>query len=184
MKYLVKVWRMAEGNDRSALQGEIEWHDFHGLHGFYSGGEGTGFARYWTPWPPPHSIRIKRNDVIAAARSVLTNRINEVLVGTIDAGLIASPRGGRPSLHMVPKDLLAGLWLQFARAVAGGKEYSRCEQCGSWFEISSPEGGRVDKRYCSTACRARKWRAQRDNLSHAKLVPNAVGDAPRIRFRK
>ena len=49
MKYLVKVWRMAEGNDRSALQQQIEWDDVHGLHGFYSDGEGTGFARYWTP---------------------------------------------------------------------------------------------------------------------------------------
>ena len=183
MKYLVKLWRMVEGSDRIALQRVIEWHDLYNLHGFYSGGDGTGFDRHWIPWPPPHSIGVKRGDVVAAARHALTNRVNEAIRGSIHPELVSSSRGARPSLHLVPQDLLSGLWLQFARAIAGGKEYSRCDHCGGWFEISSPEGGRVDKKYCSPACRARRWRAERHQRAGAEPVTDLVPGATQSRTR-
>lgn len=64
-------------------------------------------------------------------------------------------------LHRVPKSLLSAMWLQFARAVEGDKQFVQCEECMMEFEVESTEGNRKDKRYCGDACRARAYRNRR-----------------------
>lgn len=60
-------------------------------------------------------------------------------------------------LFAVPKTLLGAMWIQFAQAVDGKKEYRSCERCGTWFEIS-PAAFRSHKRYCSDPCRMKNYR--------------------------
>ena len=52
------------------------------------------------------------------------------------------------------------MWLQFANAIEGDRDYAQCVECASWFEIA-PGSGRPDKRYCSDACRMRAYRKRK-----------------------
>ena len=62
-------------------------------------------------------------------------------------------------LQITPKNLLAAMWLQFAQAVTGDKEYRQCKQCGKPFEISlAPEGMRKSREYCTDPCRFKAYR--------------------------
>jgi hypothetical protein len=64
----------------------------------------------------------------------------------------------RLGLHLVPENLLGALWLQFARAVDGNKDYRRCGGgCGRWMEISL-DAHRTHRRFCSDACRNKAYR--------------------------
>ncbi len=71
---------------------------------------------------------------------------------------------GEPELITEPGYLLSALWAQFALALKGGKEYRKCAQCMSWYEVSSNSRGK-NKAYCSNAC---KSKAYRDRRIHAK----------------
>jgi hypothetical protein len=97
-------------------------------------------------------------DLIGPAWYQLQHMVNEKLAGNVSARLLWNSSHTRLSLHQVPKDLISALWLQLARAMEGNREYQQCEECRNWFEVASPDGGRKDKRFCSTACRARFWR--------------------------
>ena len=66
-----------------------------------------------------------------------------------------------PALVLQPRTLLGALWLQLAVAVSDGRAYRRCAGCGKWLDISTAVG-RVDRRYCDTACRMRAYRARRE----------------------
>jgi hypothetical protein len=57
------------------------------------------------------------------------------------------------NLQLVPRDLLAFCWLQFAHAVEGDKAYRQCERCRRWFE-SGGRAARSDKRFCSPTCKS------------------------------
>jgi hypothetical protein len=75
-------------------------------------------------------------------------------------------RGGEDepmSLCPVPQNLIGGIWLQFAQAVAENKDYGRCKECGAWFEVS-PQGARKSRMYCSDTC---KIAAYRDRIEQA-----------------
>src|SRR5579862_6434556 len=61
------------------------------------------------------------------------------------------------ALHFVPKGLLGALWVQFALAVGGNKEYRACSVCGTWMELT-PDLYRTTRYYCSDACRSRAYR--------------------------
>ena len=65
----------------------------------------------------------------------------------------------RLELSIVPENLIGFLWLQFAKAVDGGKAYRRCEDCGKWFELGG-KSSRKDKRFCSGTCKARSHRSK------------------------
>jgi len=97
-------------------------------------------------------------DLIRPAFHQLQHIVNEKLDGNVSARLLWNSSKTRLSLHQVPKDLISALWMQLARAIEGDREYQQCEECRNWFEVSSPDGSRKDKRFCSTACRARFWR--------------------------
>ena len=65
-----------------------------------------------------------------------------------------------PTLRMVPHDLLSAMWLQFALAVEGNRNYEPCDECHSWMEIA-PGSGRPDKKFCSSACSMRAYRKRK-----------------------
>lgn len=73
------------------------------------------------------------------------------------------PRGeSTPQLFVVPENLLQAMWLQFAEALGGSRDFHRCDRegCGRWFE-RAPQARRRSATYCSTACRNRAWRDRR-----------------------
>ena len=65
----------------------------------------------------------------------------------------------RLRIHVVPRNLLGALWLQFARGIDGQKTYLRCRGCNNWLEISiKATGYRTSRAYCSDACRSKAYR--------------------------
>jgi len=81
--------------------------------------------------------------------------------------LLFNPKAGQVELHLLPQNLLGAMWLQFARAVEGDKEYRRCVTCGGWFEVS-PEGMRPEAKHCRTACRMRAYRKRKKKQATKK----------------
>lgn len=67
-----------------------------------------------------------------------------------------------------PKSLLSGMWLQLALAVSEDKDFRRCKECQTWFEIS-PDSARKSKLFCSNACRSKNYRKRR---AYAKKLFN------------
>jgi hypothetical protein len=73
------------------------------------------------------------------------------------------PGNDRPlSLQLVSDTLLAALWLQFAQAIHGNKDYRACGACGRFFELD-PAVARTNRLYCSDACRSKAYRTRKGN---------------------
>ncbi len=63
----------------------------------------------------------------------------------------------RWSLYFTPVNLIGAIWLQFAQSVTQEKDYRRCRQCESWFEIDHYTA-RTNRYFCSNACRSKAYR--------------------------
>src|SRR5206468_8187324 len=87
--------------------------------------------------------------------------VNGRLGAMASPGLRWDAESGRMALELVPRGLLGALWLQFALAVGGNKEFRQCGQCNTWFELS-PETSRTNRLFCSGACRTRAHRLRQE----------------------
>lgn len=61
---------------------------------------------------------------------------------------------------------MGAIWLQFEDAVSGNKEYRKCLECGTPFEVAFGVA-RDDKSYCSNSCRSK---AYRERVKHAQTM--------------
>jgi hypothetical protein len=68
--------------------------------------------------------------------------------------VLSSPEKIPLQLAIIPKNLLGGMWLQFARVIEGELRYEQCAECGTWFRVK-PRGNRPDTRFCKTLCRVK-----------------------------
>ena len=66
-------------------------------------------------------------------------------------------RRRRWSLYFTPVSLIGAIWLQFAQSVTQEKDYRRCRQCETWFEIDHYTA-RTNRYFCSNACRSKAYR--------------------------
>jgi hypothetical protein len=112
-------------------------------------------------------------NVIQLAHIVVQTLVNEQIQAHTGPALLAEPRKNHLRLSIVPKNLIGGMWLQFARSIAGEKNYRQCRQCGKWFEISL-ETNRSTRFYCNDgACRAKAYRRRQEIASdlHSEGIP-------------
>lgn len=155
MRFLNDFWQLVQRSDKRRLEPFIRWID--GPRGFrFDDGEGLFAPRdiLGAPWLPRV---LRERDLLFAAQFMLDTLVTEQLSGQIETALFRDSCG-KPSLRFIPRDLRTALWLQFARAIEGNKGFQQCDHCRMWYEIGSREGARSDKKFCSTACRARHWR--------------------------
>lgn len=66
-------------------------------------------------------------------------------------------RKGDWGLYFVPDNLAGAIWIQFAQAITENRDYRRCRQCDSWFEIDHYKA-RTNRYFCSNACRSKAYR--------------------------
>lgn len=114
----------------------------------------------WIAAPSIHPELLERfrpGDLTLPALYYVQKSVNEHLKGRISPRLLWNTKKNRLALYMVPSSLIGAIWLQFAQAIDGNKEYRRCEECRTWFELS-PETARTSRLYCSNACRSRAYR--------------------------
>jgi hypothetical protein len=168
LRQAVHLWELVRADDRLGLHRHIRW-------------EGKG--EQWTAtydsrpdlheswhdgFPHTHQViastevnlewleRLKSRDVKLAALIYLWAKVNEHLRETSNQ-LLYEPEHKRLVLQPVPGNLIGAIWLQFASAVSADKDYRRCRECGTWFELS-PETARTNRRFCSGACRSKAYR--------------------------
>lgn len=157
MNFLLRFWQLVQISDKRGLEQYIRWTDVFGHRGFRFDDRFGAFTTRDILGAPWLERVVRQRDLLFAARFMLDSLVTEQLGGRIGAVLIRDSLE-RASLRFGPQDLRTALWLQFARAIEGGKEYQQCEHCRMWYEIGSREGARSDKKFCSPACRARHWR--------------------------
>jgi hypothetical protein len=162
MAFADRVREMLNRKDVPGLSTVISWNGTDAVY-YTSPETGRRVAIATKRGNPELLDRLRREQVILPARVMLQRLINEHLEGHVSGKLLFDPTFSRLNLYMAPENLLSALWLQLAKAVDGNKVYSQCEECRNWFEVSSPDGGRADKRFCNTACRARAWRKAKES---------------------
>jgi hypothetical protein len=165
----VKLWESLKSRDTRSIGRFIKWaSDSSGVR-FQAAAPDLRPPRESNRWIATREVnpdllsKFHVGDLITPAWLQLQHMVNEKLDGRVSARLLWNGSYSRLSLYQVPGDLISALWLQLGRAVDGDREYQQCEECRNWFEISSPDGGRKDKRFCGSACRARKWRRAKDD---------------------
>jgi hypothetical protein len=102
----------------------------------------------------PDNYERLRDKPAEIARHYLKAKVNAKLVEHYSPPRLLDEKvyGGLP-LFIVPTSLIAALWLQFAFAIDGGRQYRSCKNCKKWFEIGSSVR-RTDAEACSDSCRA------------------------------
>jgi hypothetical protein len=114
-----------------------------------------GFEIIASPSTSPELYEQLKGKPIEIARHYLRTKINSKLLEhpSTPQLLYDQSRGGL-ALYFVPTSLIAAMWLQFASAVDGDRQYRTCKTCGKWFEIGGSTGRRRDAETCSDSCRA------------------------------
>ncbi len=100
--------------------------------------------------------RLRYPDLVQPAWHQLQRFVNRQLEKFASCPQLLWENGKLP-LFIEPQSLIGGLWLQFALAIDGNRQYRTCPGCGRWFEVG---GGRkrADAGTCSPTCRQRKNR--------------------------
>ena len=190
----------------TTAEGEFDYSDDAFLHskdlvgGFESDGE-LRQVRHFAGLPETPSLRTRAviasrlfnsemlpafepGDVLAPARFYLQRAVSLHMSGRIDATLMWDAKDKRGRLHLIPSCLLGALWLQFAMAINGDREYRQCEQCKAWFELS-PETARTNRVYCSARCRQKDYRERKAEAGRLRALGHSVRDIEqRIKARR
>lgn len=162
MRQMVELWDLAaQGNERG-LARLIAWSDT-GV-AYRPSGKGAG-KRHPSEVPivPNHPDllgQFPRGDLVLPALYHIQETVNKHIEGRISPRLLWGKDHSRLGIYLVPDSLIGALWLQFARAIDGEKQYRRCLACGAWFELS-PDTARTNRRYCNDACRSKAYRARK-----------------------
>ncbi len=124
--------------------------------------------------PGDFDLPMKLGDVEVAGWAALFGTVTARLEhqAGVRIGLAWDSASNMPTWRIQPTTLLDALWLQFARAIAGNREYRRCEnpRCGEWFEVSSdPRAGNRKRKFCLPPrnCRLQAHRARHPNRKGA-----------------
>jgi len=91
----------------------------------------------------------------AAARAALANLVSEMCATVRVVMRVTSAQPGGLRLTFEVRSLIAAMWLQFALAVDGQREYRPCPVCGDWWDATE---ARSDRKTCSDRCRKRMHR--------------------------
>lgn len=180
MKSLLEIWDLAHNRDKK-LAAFIKWGD----------------ARVWYEGPRiegwPENVRSRREiasgnspellakfqtgDLIGPAQQYLQGEVNKKLTHHgVSARLLWDQNYTRLSLYLVPQSLIGCLWLQFARAIDGNRDYRRCPICRKWFEITF-HVSRKDRAFCTPTCKAR---AHKQKITEARQLKKEGMDARAI----
>ena len=175
MRQALELWDAVNDNDLDLLRERIEWVGEGVRYGHGSGGQ-------WIASPEFHPERLERfrpGDLAAPALYVVQGIVNKRLQGRISPQLLWDKDRIKLGLYIVPNSLIGAIWLQFAQAIDGHKEYRRCEECRIWFELS-PEVARTSKLYCSNACRVRAYRKRQAEARRLHEEGKSIEEIARI----
>jgi hypothetical protein len=168
MRRAVELWDLVEAGDRVALSRFVSWH----RRGRPLGTQAAERAEGWyydngsgaTAYIEPVLDLFRSDDAFTPAAFLVQRWINRGLNEYgMDALLLYDPETGKRAMHFVPRNLLSVLWLQFAQAIEGDRQYRACKECGKWFGISLEGDGRSNRRlFCSDPCKSKDYRRRKE----------------------
>lgn len=161
MRDVISLWDMTKSQDLKGLSRYLRWSD--------------GKLAYWTDYqglspkfrliydagsPAGQALGFREGDLFEPAMFLASTIANINLESRVSPQLEYSGGYLTPRLAISPLNLLGALWLQFARAIDGNREYRACQHCSTWFEIGSKGHSRA-RRFCSNRCRMAFSRARK-----------------------
>ena len=173
---LVQMWKDVRGARKEELKNVIHWRDDNSV-GYKLG---QSFGSLATPHlNQPWLERFKVNEILKPAMYLLQKKINERIADDTTSAHVAivpclvwcpGPRidgVAKPDHHQrivfQPTNLLAAMWLQFAKAVTDEYQLRVCEGCGEYFQIGKG-ARRIHAQTCSDRCRQRLSRRRRSSV--------------------
>jgi hypothetical protein len=162
LKAAVDLWDMVQQEDEAGLSRHIRWSpDKKSVCLTHLPDKKSVDDDFLEEFPDPDLF--SPGEVIRPALFYVQSLVNRVLGDNerVSPQLVYDEQRGRMVLSLLPETLLGALWLQFAQAIGGNKEYRACHVCGKWFEVS-PEMTRSDRRTCSDSCRSKAYRERKD----------------------
>ncbi|MEW6047164.1 MAG: hypothetical protein AB1609_11880 [Bacillota bacterium] len=182
MSQAVELWDAVQAGDATTLGRRIVWKDVPGGTGVLyepPRSEDSSRERPYTEWiaaphvHPERLERLMRGDLVMPALYHIQSVVNANLKERVSVELVWDEPHTRLRLSIVPRSLIGALWLQFARAITDRKTYRRCEECGTWFEVS-PGAARADRIYCSNACRTKAYRMRKARAQEMYAAGKAI----------
>lgn len=173
MHHLVTLWRAAADGDQSVLSDYIKWASDPGTGrltsvSYHEPTSGLGIIEPTTSFRliaseihlPELFGDFTRGDHVGPALHALQQEINKIFEKhPANSRLLWDQNFERMGLYLAPTSLLGAIWLQFAQAIEGNKQYRQCEQCRRWFEVGAQV--REDAKFCKQACRSKSYRERK-----------------------
>jgi hypothetical protein len=157
MNRLVTLWKALRDHDLHYLGSVIQWR---GNSVFGDLQEGRKYSHsIASPENNPEGLELKSGDTIGPAWCYLRTAINDRLVTYPSTAKLWKAEDDSFTLAVVPSNLISAIWLQFAAAVDGDREYRTCRWCGRWFELGRSK--RIDAAYCKPSCKQARYRRAR-----------------------
>ena len=155
MEHLIRLWDAATKGDQATLAEFLTW-DANGDGVRYVGILGHTMIATIN-YREKFFSNLNAGELVRPTLDFVRTRVNKLLENRgITNRLLWDPNYRRQRVHIVPTSLVAALWLQFAKAIEGDKEYRQCEQCNRWFEVAAEK--REDAKFCQNACRSKAYR--------------------------
>ena len=173
MGRLVRIWKAVKGGRKNQLKHVIRWKSHNAV------GYKLGTEMGWLATPETNRFLLGRfspKNVLKPATYLLQRQINQRIAEWDTCGYVAivprlvwcpGPRidgVARPDHHQriifQPTNLLAAIWLQFAKAVTEEYQLRFCEGCGEPLQVGKG-ARRSHTQTCSPRCRQRVSRAKR-----------------------
>jgi hypothetical protein len=183
VQQVMAVWQMYQDRDEAALGRHIQW----GITGMYSPlvvlhshpKSGSPLSDLKTrvviasPKVHPELLATWRpgdafEPALAFMRQVMDDHLKQLGERLAPRVLLSSP-DGPPTLSFTAQTLIGAIWLQLADAIATNRQFGRCQECGKWMDLG-PEGSRVDRKFCSNACRAKAHRERQDRARKLYVI--------------
>lgn len=160
----LELWQMIQSKDYDGLREVIRWEARNNekLSVRYQTGKRSRLISS-KKFRPNLLKFFHEADPIEPARTYLQRLIDERMQHYVSSRLLFTSEDREAlNLYFVPQNLLGCLWLQFARAVDGNKQFRRCAMCEKFIEHSLDRtGSRSDKKTCSDKCRQKLSRSKK-----------------------
>lgn len=171
MKRTIELWDMVRRRDTDGLAHHIRWERTErGMEAVYDHYPDVVPSNYLTPPVSPEVIVIASDlvnpqiletcqpgDLILPALHVVMGAVNTHLFQESSIRLRWDAPHANLRLTTQTVGLHNALWLQFALAIDGGRDYRKCKGCGKWFELH-PDIHRSNSLFCGNACRQKGYR--------------------------
>lgn len=155
MGRIVQLWDFIRTGDDNNLSKHFFWRSEAGKIGVHYVNKPGGKTKVIASMDQNPEVleRFKPGDLREPAMFYILSVINEKL-DALAPRVCGNLENQKVTLHLIPPNLLGGLWLQFAQAVARNPNYERCKVCETWFEVSL-QASRKSRLYCSDSCKVR-----------------------------